>query len=89
MKTEGWFIYILLCNDDTLYTGITNNLAQRIEMHNSGTGAKYTRGRNPVRLIYSESLPNRSEASKRERQIKRLTRKAKLKLAGLESTEPA
>lgn len=75
-----WCIYIIKCKDGTLYTGITNNLKRRIEDHNNGSGCKFTAHRNPVKLMYNEKAPNRSEASKREAQIKRLTRNKKLDL---------
>jgi putative endonuclease len=76
----SWFVYIVECADNTLYTGITNDLARRIDMHNDGTGAKYTKARAPVKLLYSESVASRSEASKREYLIKKLNRNGKLKL---------
>lgn len=82
-KHSEWFVYILECNDKTLYTGITNNIEKRIEQHNSGQeGAKYTRARRPVRCVYKESQSNRSEATKREMAIKKLSRFDKLKLIG-------
>lgn len=73
-------VYILLCADDTLYTGITTNLSQRIEIHNSGKGAKYTRGRLPAQLVYQEECPDKSAALRRELEIKRLSRREKLQL---------
>lgn len=82
MKNESaWFVYILCCKDDSLYTGITNDLPQRLAAHNAGTAAKYTRGRTPVRLVYAEPAGNKSEASRREYQIKKLSRQKKLSLA--------
>ena len=72
-----WYVYILKCNDGTLYTGITNNLDKRVSSHNKGTGAKYTKTRTPVELVYHEEATDRSEASKREYQIKKLSRLAK------------
>lgn len=74
-------VYILCCRDNTLYTGITNDLQQRLTAHNSGTGAKYTRGRAPVQLIYAEKCADKSEASRREYQIKRLSRSEKQLMA--------
>jgi len=74
------FVYILRCSDGTLYTGWTNDLKKRIASHNSGTGAKYTSGRNPVELVYKESYGTKEEALARERAIKALRREAKLKL---------
>lgn len=73
-----WYVYILQCKDQTLYTGITNDLPARIRAHNSGTGAKYTRGRGPVTLLYSEALPSHAEALRREYAIKQLSRQQKL-----------
>ncbi|MDH5369381.1 MAG: GIY-YIG nuclease family protein [Gammaproteobacteria bacterium] len=80
-KPADWFVYILECNDKTLYTGITNNIEKRIEQHNSGKeAAKYTRVRRPVKCVYKETHKNRSEATKREFEIKKLSRGEKLKL---------
>lgn len=76
----SWTIYILECADNTLYTGITNNLEKRISQHEQGTGAKYTKGRAPFRLVYKEACSNRSIASKREIEIKALSRAQKLEL---------
>ena len=73
-----WIVYILKCSDESFYTGITNNLKKRLEMHISGTGSKYLRGRLPIKLIYKESLANRSQASKREIEIKKLNKREKL-----------
>ena len=77
-----WHVYIVECADGTLYTGITTNLERRIVEHNSGRGARYTSGRGPVRLVYSQSAANRSEAGAREVHIKRLKRKDKIHLIG-------
>lgn len=74
------YTYILRCKDDTLYCGWTNDLQKRLECHNSGRGAKYTRTRTPVELVYYESFDTREEAMRREIAIKRLTRKEKLAL---------
>ena len=71
---------MLRCADDTLYCGITNDLEKRLAAHNAGTAAKYTRTRTPVKLVYSETCADRSTASKREMQIKKLTREKKLAL---------
>lgn len=76
------YVYIVKCSDDTLYTGYTNNLENRLEVHNEGSGAKYTRGRLPVTLCYYEEYESKSDALKREYRIKSYTRKAKLKLIG-------
>jgi len=76
-----YFIYILKCSDDTLYTGITTDLKRRVNEHNSSPkGAKYTKLRRPVELVYSEESEDRSSASKREYTIKKLSRKEKLEL---------
>lgn len=76
-----WYVYILECSDSTLYTGITNNLKRRVAEHNnSKLGAKYTRARRPVKLVYSSEFKTRSEAQIEECRIKRLTRGGKKKL---------
>lgn len=69
-----WYLYMLLCGDGTLYTGITDNVPRRLAAHRSGRGAKYTRGRGPLTLVYTEQLPDRSAALRREREVKKLTR---------------
>ncbi len=77
-----YYLYILKCADKTLYTGITVNLQRRVREHNSSKlGAKYTRSRRPVKLIYSKKYHNRSLASKEEFRIKSLSRKEKLEMA--------
>ncbi len=73
-------IYLLRCGDGSLYTGWTNNLEKRLKAHAAGRGAKYTRSRLPVELVYFEDMPSRNEAMRREAQIKRLARKEKLAL---------
>ncbi len=73
-------MYILLCNDQSFYVGITNNLEKRIIKHNQGKGAKYTRGRKPTKLVYFEKFKNKSEARKREIQIKGWRREKKINL---------
>jgi len=74
-----YFVYILKCSDQTFYTGITTNLDRRIKEHNSSKlGAKYTKVRRPLKLIYSKNFENRSEASIEEARIKKLTRLEKL-----------
>ena len=72
-----WFVYILRCADDTLYTGITTDLVRRCKLHNAGTASRYTRSRLPVVLLYQESQPSRSLALKRELAIKALSRQQK------------
>lgn len=83
--SETYFVYLLRCRDGTLYCGSTNNLERRVKAHNSGKGAKYTRARRPVSLVYSEELPSKSEALRREAALKKLTRQQKLAL--IESAE--
>lgn len=75
-----WRVYILECADGSLYTGIARDLEARIVAHNSGAGAKYTRGRLPVNLVYQETVPSRSVALRREIAIKKLPRSAKVRL---------
>lgn len=77
------YVYILRCSDDTLYTGYTNNLDNRIKTHNAKKGAKYTRGRTPVKLIYFEEYEDKSSALKREIAIKKLSRDKKLELLNI------
>ncbi|EMU53107.1 hypothetical protein ClosIBUN13A_CONTIG120g01946 [Clostridium sp. IBUN13A] len=74
------YVYIVECSDGTLYTGWTNNLDKRIEQHCNGTGAKYTRGRGPVRLVYHEEFNDKRDAMRREYEIKKYSRINKLKL---------
>ena len=77
---KTWKLYILRCGDDTLYTGITTDVERRLEEHGSGKGAKYTRGRAPLKLVYSEICGDHSTALKREAEIKKLSREEKLKM---------
>ena len=77
---KQWVVYILSCKDETLYTGITDDLSRRLQQHESGKGAKYTRGRGPLELVYQEDAESYSNALKREYQIKQLSRNDKLKL---------
>ncbi|MDZ5252343.1 GIY-YIG nuclease family protein [Clostridium sp. LIBA-8841] len=81
------YVYILKCKDDSLYTGWTNNLKKRINAHNNGCGAKYTRGRGPVKLMYFEVFEDKREAQSREYYIKRLTKKQKLNLINSKDIE--
>ena len=76
----SWYIYILRCGDDTLYTGITDDVEKRFAAHCAGKGAKYTRGRGPLTLVYTEEVEDKSAALKREHVIKKLSRAEKLKL---------
>lgn len=75
------YAYILICADGSLYTGWTNDIEKRLRMHNEGRGAKYTRGRRPVELFYTERFSTKEEAMSRESEIKKLRRKDKLALA--------
>ncbi len=77
----SYFVYILECSDGSLYTGITKDVTKRLDEHNTkDTGAKYTKARRPVKLLYEEASSDRSSASKREYAIKKLTRLKKLQL---------
>lgn len=80
MADNEHIVYILRCNDRTLYTGYTTDLEQRMEAHNEGKGAKYTRGRGPFQVMYVEKFATKEEAMQREYQIKQLTRKGKFQL---------
>ncbi|MBM7573133.1 GIY-YIG nuclease family protein [Aquibacillus albus] len=75
-----YYVYILKCKDGTFYTGYTNNLNRRMVMHDSGKGAKYTRGRGPFQLVYYQTFPTKEEAMQAEYQIKQLGRKQKEQL---------
>lgn len=81
------YTYILECKDGSLYTGWTNDIKKRVEDHNSGKGAKYTKARRPVSLVYYEIFRTKEEAMKREYAIKQMTRKQKLKLAAAETNK--
>ena len=83
-----WTVYILQCADMTLYTGITNDLEARLIKHAQGKGAKYTRGRDPFKVMLSESHTSKSSALKREREIKTLSRTQKLALCALSRKKP-
>ena len=74
-----WFIYILLCIDNSLYTGSTNDLEKRFESHKNGKGGKYTRSHKPLRFVYTEIFSTKSEALKREIEIKSWDRQKKIK----------
>ena len=82
MMEATWHLYILRCGDGTLYTGITTDVEKRLEMHRSGKGAKYTRGRSPLELVYQEFCGSRSDALKRELAVKKLSREQKELLIG-------
>ena len=76
----NWYVYILRCGDGSLYTGISDDVPRRLEAHRAGKGAKYTRGRGPLELVYTQALPDKSAALRREAEIKRLRREEKEKL---------
>ena len=75
-----WFVYVVRCADETLYTGVTTDVKRRLAEHNEGTGARYTRSRGPVELVYRERVVDRSAAQKREHAIKRMTLQDKQQL---------
>ena len=78
----GWSLYLLRCGDGTLYCGIALDVEARLAQHRAGKGAKYTRGRGPLELAYTEACASRADALRREREVKRLPRTAKLALIG-------
>lgn len=80
MSSQQWFVYIAKCNDGSLYTGCTNDLEKRITTHNLGKGAKYTRSRLPIQVVYTERHISFSASLKREFALKKLTRQEKEKL---------
>ena len=78
-----WYLYMIRCSDNSLYTGITTDISRRLKEHNSRKGAFYTKNKTPVELVYREKLPHQSAARKREAQIKRLPREKKLLFASV------
>lgn len=80
MEESNYYVYLLLCSDKTFYIGTTNDVSKRVATHNKGKGAKYTKIRRPVKLLYSENLHGKSEALKREHELKKLTRNQKEEL---------
>ena len=76
----AWYVYILRCGDGTLYTGITDDILRRLAAHRAGRGAKYTRGRGPLELVYQEQVPDKPAALRREVAVKRLKRAEKEQL---------
>ena len=81
---KTWYVYLLRCGDGSLYCGITDDVSRRLEAHTAGKGAKYTRGRGPLELVYTQACESHSDALKREIAIKRMKRPEKLALAGIE-----
>ena len=86
-EEKSCYMYIVRCRDDSLYTGWTNHLAERVAAHNAGKGARYTKSRRPVELVYYETFEDRHEALSREWHIKRLSRAEKEKLIGAKPEE--
>ncbi|MBR3069278.1 MAG: GIY-YIG nuclease family protein [Lachnospiraceae bacterium] len=84
---EKCYTYMVRCSDGTLYTGWTNNLEKRMEAHNSGRGAKYTKSRRPVELVYFKEFTQKSDAMSREARLKQLGRAEKLKLIAMSAKE--
>lgn len=82
----NWQVYILLCSDNSLYTGITTDLSRRFQQHSNGTGAKYFRGRSPVGVVYLETEHNRASALRREAAIKRMPKSQKQALIAVVRT---
>jgi len=82
IQARRWLVYILRCRDGSFYTGITNDLPNRLQAHQHGKASRYTRSRLPVTLVYLESAANRSAAAKRELVIKRMSRQVKKRLIG-------
>ena len=80
MKEKAWYLYILRCGDGTLYTGITTDVQARFAQHQAGKGAKYTRGRGPLEVVYTEECEDHSAALKRELVVKALSREEKEKM---------
>lgn len=87
MEKHKHIVYILKCKDDTLYTGYTNNLQRRLQLHKSGKGAKYTRGRGPFKVVLVEEYSTKKQAMQREYKIKQLTRKEKINLIQMNQKE--
>jgi putative endonuclease len=76
----SWYVYLLVCNDASIYTGITSDLKRRLKQHNAGLASKYTRSRLPVKMVYSRKYPSKSRALEVEAQIKKYSRKKKITL---------
>ena len=81
-NTKGYYVYLILCEDDSIYCGWTTNLIKRFEAHKNGKGAKYTKSHKPVDVIYYESCNSKSEACKREYALKRLSHQEKVNICG-------
>ena len=85
----NWQVYLILCSDNSLYTGITTDIDRRFRQHAAGTGAKYFRGRQPLQVVYLENGHSRSSAASREVQIKNMSRAEKMKLAAMTTVNHA
>ncbi len=86
-EVKKWYLYILRCGDGTLYTGITDDVERRLAAHRAGKGAKYTRGRGPLELVYQEELEDKSHALRRELEVKAMKRSEKLSLIDSKTPE--
>ncbi len=84
-RKRGYYVYLLLCDDGSYYTGYTNNVASRLERHKKGLGARYTRMRRPKKVVYVEEFRTRGAATRRERRIKALSHREKHELASIQS----
>ena len=82
MIKQIWRVYVVSCSDDTLYCGISTDVEKRVKTHNAGKGAKYTRPRTPVRLVWQWRVSSKSEALKLEHEIKKMSRKEKIRMIG-------
>lgn len=87
-NTQAYYVYLVRCADDTLYTGYTTDITRRLRVHNDGKGAKYTRTRRPVQLVYCEQYDTLSDALRREHEIKRMNRSAKHALIRQTTDQP-
>lgn len=87
MNTTGWHVYMILCSDNSLYTGITTDIERRFIQHAEGRGARYFRGRQPLKVVYLEHDHSRSSAARREARIKAMTREEKILLVNQHPTE--
>jgi putative endonuclease len=84
-EKKSYYVYLLLCDDGSYYTGYTNNMASRLERHKKGHGARYTRMRKPKRVVYVEEFRRRGDATRREQQIKALSHRKKVELVSIGS----
>jgi len=89
VSSRSWTVYLLRCGDGTLYCGIALDVEARLAAHRAGKGAKYTRGRGPLELVWQEACPGKSEALRREREIKALSRDTKIAICGFREGQSA